>query len=104
MEEKAAPERIVINNSSGRLPNVRPGIAPMISGAIGRTKIAATIPCSTPASIFSIAASGVGIGARSRSSISFVQPKSCTMAEERMPQRLDDELVRLFFRYLGINE
>jgi len=26
------------------------------------------------------------------------------MAEERMPQRLDDELVRLFFRYLGINE
>ena len=51
----------------------------MISRAAGSTASAAISPCATPMTIFSAAMYGVGIGARSRSSISLVQPKSCTM-------------------------
>ena len=74
--EKAAPERTVTSISSGSFENVRPGIGPMTRRQIGRTNAAATTPCSTPETTFSIATSGVGIGASRRSSISFVNPKS----------------------------
>ena len=51
----------------------------MMSRATGSTNSAEIIPCSTPETIFSAATSQIGTGARSRSSISFVHPKSCTI-------------------------
>jgi hypothetical protein len=51
----------------------------MINREIGSTNNAAMIPCNTPATIFSIATSCIATGASSRSSISFVNPKSCTI-------------------------
>jgi len=55
------------------------GIGPIIRRATGSTNSADTTPCSTPATIFSAATSQIGTGASSLSSISFVQPKSCTI-------------------------
>ena len=51
----------------------------MTRRAIGSTNAAAITPWIMPATIFSAAMSRVGTGASSRSSISFVQPKSCTI-------------------------
>ena len=46
---------------------------------MGSTNSAATVPCSTPKATFSSATRRIGTGARSRSSISRVQPKSATI-------------------------
>jgi len=51
----------------------------MIRRATGSTNSADTTPWSTPETIFSAATSQIGTGASSLSSISFVQPKSCTI-------------------------
>jgi len=51
----------------------------MINRATGSTNSAETIPCNTPETIFSAATIQMGTGASSRSSISFVHPKSCTI-------------------------
>ena len=80
-ENAAAPRRATASTSPA-CERVRPGIGPMISRATGRTKMAETSPCSTPETIFSIATSAVGTGARSRSSISFVAAKSITMGRQ----------------------
>ena len=65
--------------TSAKCAAVSPSIGPMISRAMGSTKSAAMSPCSTPATIFSSAMSRIEIGARRRSSISRVHPKSATM-------------------------
>ena len=65
--------------SSPTLENVKPEIGPMTKRATGNTNAAASTPCIIPATIFSAAMSRVGTGARRRYSISFVQPKSCTI-------------------------
>ena len=59
-----------------------PGIGPMMRRATSNTTMAAMIAWITPATIFSAATTPVGTGARSRSSISRVQPKSCTIGNE----------------------
>ncbi len=49
-----------------------------MNAAIGKTTTAANIPWSPPATIFSIATPEIGSGAITRSSISRVNPNSCT--------------------------
>jgi len=78
-EENAAAPRTVISSTVPKCPKLRFGIGPMINRATGSTKSAETIPCNTPAKIFSAATIQMGSGASRRSSISFVHPKSCTI-------------------------
>src|SRR6266849_9676194 len=61
-ENAAAPSSVTVSNWPP-WAIVRASIGPMMRRAIGRTKRAATRPCTTPATTFSSATSWIGTGA-----------------------------------------
>ncbi len=76
--EAAAP-RSVTTSTTPACARVSSGTGPMMRRAIGRTTSAATRPWNTPKTTFSSATRRTETGARSRSSISRVNPKSATI-------------------------